>query len=86
MEARQRIDSTSFGPEALKALGRAFDEAWRNIAGNFGTDPAVVAAARLKLADAMLSVASSDSRDVEELKSAALEVMALNYRTSLSAT
>jgi len=35
--------------------------------------------ARLKLATALLSVASEDSRDVEVLKKAALQVMALGY-------
>src|SRR6266481_9765457 len=86
MKARQHIDGTSFGPEALKVLGQAFDEAWQSIAGDFGTDPAVVETARWKLADAILSVASDHSRNVEELKSAALRVMALNYRTSRAAT
>jgi hypothetical protein len=39
MKARQLIDDASYGPEAVKALGQAFDEAWVNIAGNFGDDP-----------------------------------------------
>ena len=28
MKARERIDGAAFGPEALKAIGQAFDEAW----------------------------------------------------------
>jgi hypothetical protein len=66
-------------PRRLKARGQAFDEAWQNIAGNFGDGPDIERA-RLKLAEALLSVASEDSRDVEALKIAALEVMASNYR------
>src|SRR6185503_21050069 len=80
MRARQLIDSASFGPEALRALGQAFDEAWREIAGNFGNDPRDIEVARLRLATAVLSVAYEDSRDVEVLKNGALQAMAIAYR------
>jgi hypothetical protein len=80
MRARQLIDGASFGPDTLKAIGQAFDQAWAQIAGNFGDDPSDIERARLKLANAMLSVASEDSRDVAVLVRAALEAMALGYR------
>ena len=67
MKARQLVDGASFGPEALKAMCQAFDEAWESIAGNFGNEPAVVEEARLRLAKAVLSVADEDSRDPEPL-------------------
>ncbi len=78
--AQQLIDGASFGPEALKAIGEAFDAAWAEIAGNFGDDPEDVEKARRRLAKAMLSVASEDSRDVGVLRRAALQRMALDYR------
>jgi hypothetical protein len=78
--ARQLIDGASFGPDALKAIGQAFDAAWAEIATNFGDDPMDVEKARLRLANALLSIAHEDSRDVEVLKRAALQSMALNYR------
>jgi hypothetical protein len=78
--ARQLIDGASYGPEALKAIGQAFDEAWLQIAGNFGNDPIDVEKARIKLAQALLSIADDDSRDVGVLKQAALERMALDYK------
>jgi hypothetical protein len=81
MKARKLIDGAAFGPEAVKALGQALDEAWATIEGNFGDDPGDVELARLKLANALLSIASEDSRDVEVLKRAALERMALDYRS-----
>ena len=81
MNARHLIEGASFGPDTLKAIGKAFDEAWTQIAGNFGNDPAEIEAARLKLAKAVLSVADDNSRDVEALKQAALQRMALDYRT-----
>jgi hypothetical protein len=80
MRDRQVIDGAAFGPDALKAIGEAFDAAWAEIAGNFGNDPVVVDNARYRLAKALLSVASEDSRDVEVLKRGALEHMALDYR------
>ena len=54
MTAKQMIDAASYGPEALKVLGQAFDEAWFQIAGNFGEDPADIEKARLRLARALL--------------------------------
>jgi hypothetical protein len=78
--AHQLIDGASFGPEALKAIGEAFDAAWAEIAGNFGDDPEDVEKARQRLAKAMLSVAREDSRDAGVLRRAALQRMALDYR------
>ena len=80
MHARELIDKTSFGPEALAAMGQAFDAAWEEISHNFGDDPDDSYAARLKLATALLAIASDESRDVDVLKRAALQRMALDYR------
>ena len=46
----------------------------------YGDDPIDIENGRLLLAEAMLSVATEDSRDVEALKNGALEAMALGYR------
>jgi hypothetical protein len=80
LRARQLIDGASFGPEALKAIGQAFDGAWAEIAHHFGNVPVDIDNARFRLANAILSVADEDSRDVEVLKRAALQRMALDYR------
>jgi hypothetical protein len=58
-------------------MTQAFDQAWSVIAGNIRQDASE--AARLRLANALLSVATEDSRDVEALKGRALEAMALSY-------
>jgi hypothetical protein len=76
---KQIISGASYGPDALKAIGQAFDEAWFEIAGNFGTGD--IEKARLRLARALLSIANEDSRDVGVLRQAVLERMALDYRT-----
>ena len=80
MSARSLIDGASFEPDALKAIGHAFDEAWQDIAATFGDNPHDIEHARLKLANAVLSIADEDSRDVAVLKRAALQRMALDYR------
>ena len=81
MNAKQMISGASYGPAALKAVGQAFDEAWIQIAGNFGNELGDIEKARLRLARALLSIAHEDSRDVGVLTQAALERMALDYRT-----
>ena len=60
MKARRLIDGASFGPDTLKALGQAFDQAWEEIAGNFGDTQ--IENARLRLAEAMLSIAIEGGR------------------------
>jgi len=72
------MDRASLGPDTLKAVCEAFDQAWMEIAGNFGTTQ--VENARLKLAEAMMSVATEDSTDVAALKAGALQAMALDHR------
>jgi hypothetical protein len=87
MKARQLIDGATLGPDALKVVGQAFDEAWAQIATFFGNDPVMVAGARLALANIILSVASDESRDVGALKRAAIQAMAKQYELlSTSAT
>ena len=83
MKARRLIDGATFGPEALKAMGEAFDQAWIEIAGNFGESPSEIESARLRLAEAMLSVATEGSTDIATLKADALQAMALDYRSGL---
>jgi hypothetical protein len=71
LRARRRVNNTSFGPDALGIIGNTFDAAWSEIAGGVAIE-----VARLKLGNAVLSVASEDSRDVEVSKRAALQAIA----------
>ena len=80
MRAREVIAGASFSPEALKVIGQAFDEAWAQIEANYGNDPNDIERGRLRLARAVLEVATEESRDVEQLKRASLEAMALGYK------
>jgi hypothetical protein len=80
LRAEKLISGISFGPEALKTIGAAFDSAWEDIADHFRSEPVAKEEARQKLAIALFSIASEDSRSVEPLKRAALQRMALDYR------
>jgi hypothetical protein len=77
---------TAFGPEAVQAMGQAFDQAWTEIAGNFGDSPWEVERARQRLAKVMLSVAGEGSTDVAALKAGALHEMAMYYRSGIRPT
>ena len=83
MKARRMIDAASFGPATVQAMGLAFEEAWGEIAGKFGDTPAQIENARLRLADAMLSIVTEDSTDVAALKQGALQAMAMDYRSGI---
>ena len=82
---RQLIDDASLGPEASKAIKAAFDAAWREIAGNFSTHPITVRIVRRRLAEALLSIATDNKRDVEALKRGALEMMCAERGNGLAA-
>jgi hypothetical protein len=64
-------------------MGQAFDQAWTEIVGNYGDDPFEVEIGRLRLAEAVLSVATKESTDVATLKAGALQVMAGDYRSGI---
>jgi len=77
MKARRLIEGGSFDHQTLKVVCEAFDAAWDEIAWSVNkTEPVAVEAARLCLADAVLSVAHEEAKDAEALKKGALEVLA----------
>lgn len=78
MKAKQVIEGATLGPEALKAIGEAFDQAWADVDDVFA-GPLAKEVARLYLANAMLAVATDDSRDVDALRSHGLSALALKY-------
>ena len=76
MNAYNLIRNAGFGPDTLKVVFQAFDEAWSLIAAQY-TSPLTVEAARVKLAKAIIAVSRQDSRDPEILKRLALQMMKL---------
>jgi hypothetical protein len=78
MKARQLLSAASYAPDQLRVLFEAFDQAWTVIGVSVGDDPQAVEAARLKLANLMLSLARDGNvDDPERLKSAALHLLSI---------
>jgi hypothetical protein len=75
MKARQVIASGSYGPDQLKALGQAFDDAWARVAPTVSQRPKAIDAARLKLADIVLALAKNGNFDPRWLADTAVQVM-----------
>jgi hypothetical protein len=76
MEARALIEGASFGPETVKAICEAFDQTWARLAPIFSDVPGEIETARIRLAEAILSVTTEGSTDVVALKTNALYAMA----------
>ena len=75
MKARRLIDGASFEPRELKIVTAAFDVAWEKIAPTVSSRDTAIEAARLKLADVILGIASNGITDAKEMADAALERM-----------
>jgi hypothetical protein len=80
MKAHQLIEGATYGPETLKVISKAFDDAWSEISGQFSNSELQAQSARLKLSHAVRAVAREDSGDSDELKNAALQIVAMNQR------
>jgi hypothetical protein len=80
MRHRQLIEGATFDPTTLGVIGTAFDRAWSEIEHHFGETDAHLA--RSRLAEAVLIVASDhECHDIAALKTEALQVLALAYRS-----
>jgi len=75
MKARELIDDATYDADQIKIIGKAFDDAWAQIAPDVGQYPQAIEAARLKLATVVLSAARHGFRSPEHLKEAALKLM-----------
>ena len=71
---RSLLDSAVYDPDTLKLLRHAFDEAWLEIAGNYGA-PAMVEDRRNRLALFVLGLVDNGERDVANIKTIALRLM-----------
>ena len=76
-KARQLIAGSTFGPEKVTELGRAFDEAWELIKAEYQS-PLAIEAARLKLANVVLNLAEDGKQDYEKLIDRAVRIMSVD--------
>jgi hypothetical protein len=77
MRARRIIDGAAFGPDVLRVVRQAFDEAWEQTSPVF-TDTEHENA-REVLAHAVMSAAREDSTDVAAIRDAGIRVMRRQY-------
>jgi hypothetical protein len=75
VKAYSLLNGAALGPDSLKIVRLAFDQAWDHIRDNFATTPTVVEGVRLELATAILQIATDSCRDADVLAKRALEVM-----------
>jgi hypothetical protein len=66
------FQGTSYDPETLRVLLRAYDEAWTDIQGMLGPTPLDAAALRSSLAKRITAAADKGERDPRRLKLLAL--------------
>lgn len=77
MRTPRIIDGAVFGPEQLKLVERAFDEAWVAIEDKF--DRSTYAEAREHLSEAIVLSLREESSCVEILREAGIRAMRLKY-------
>jgi hypothetical protein len=75
MKARRLIANASYDPDQLKALGKAFDDAWDRFSPNVSSRAEAVEAARLKLAEIILGLAKKGNVDPRWLADTAVQMM-----------
>ena len=75
MRARKLINGSHLDPDTLRVVFEAFDQAWETIAPIY-SKPEDIEVARLKLAEAVLSLAQNGATEVAVLKEGALAVYA----------
>jgi hypothetical protein len=80
MKARQLIANASYQPGELRALGKAFDDAWGRISPDISERPPAIETSRLKLADIVLSLAKRGNFDPVWLADTAVQMMPARRR------
>jgi hypothetical protein len=75
MKAYQLIADATFDPDQLRAIRKAFDDAWAQIAPQISQRPEAIEAGRLKLASIALSVAKRGTLDPVQLSEEAMKLM-----------
>jgi len=75
MKARALIANAAYAPADVKILCKAFDEAWKVLAREIGSDKTAVEAARFRLANLILGFAKDGIGDGEQIKRDAIQIM-----------
>jgi hypothetical protein len=76
MKARQLIENAPYDPDQVRAYGKAFDDAWAEIAPSIDNRPDAIEKARLDLARLILNLARRGNFDPRQLAGTAVPIMA----------
>jgi hypothetical protein len=76
MKARQLIENAPYDPGQVRALGKAFDDAWAEIAPSIDNRPDAIEEARLDLAHLILNLARRGNFGPQQLAGTAVLIMA----------
>jgi hypothetical protein len=82
---RSLIDTASYDPDTLKMLGQAFDDVWREMAGNYHAQ-AMIEDRRNRLATIILGLADGGERDLARMKTCATKILARGVSLNASDT
>jgi hypothetical protein len=80
VKARQLIGSASFQPDELKVIFEAFDDAWDQVAKDVSNRASAIEAARLSLADIVLTFAAARPIERVGLSTAAIDAFRFKHR------
>jgi hypothetical protein len=75
MKARRLVAAAVYDPATLRAIGKAFDDAWEQISPQVSARADAIEAARLKLAEIVLSLTKDGTREPGKLTEAAVRLM-----------
>ena len=75
MKAQRLVAAAVYDPATLRAIGKAFDDAWEQISPQISARADAIEAARLKLAEIVLSLTKDGTRDPGKLAEAAMRLM-----------
>ena len=75
MKARAMLGSATFDPATLRTVYKAFDDAWEIVAPQVSKRPEAIEAARLKLAEIVISLARDGKLDAKTMTETAVQMM-----------
>jgi hypothetical protein len=75
MKARQLLAKAIYDPDELKVIGKAFDDAWEQVAPEVSGRAEALEAARLKLAEIVISLTKNGTKDPQQLTKSAVDLM-----------
>jgi hypothetical protein len=82
MKARQLIGGAAYPPEVLSVIYGAFDDAWAEVQPTVSSRAAAIEAAKLSLAEIMLSLAKTGRIERDALKNSAVSAFRVKHHLS----